>query len=49
VDAEPSHLNLFSQVFAEKWRTHSKTNSVPWVVEHAVLTNQWATYRRAEE
>ncbi|MFC4050223.1 phosphotransferase [Actinomadura syzygii] len=44
-DAEPSHVDLFSEIFAEKWRGHSETNSAAWVAEHAALTKQWATYR----
>lgn len=43
--AEPSHIDLFSKVFAEKWRTNSETNPAAWVTEHATLTKQWADYR----
>ncbi|GAA0589091.1 phosphotransferase family protein [Actinomadura livida] len=42
---EPSHIDLFSKVFAEKWRSHSETSSAAWVGEHAALTEQWANYR----
>lgn len=48
-DAEPAHIDLFSRVFAEKWRANSKTNPAAWVAEHAAFTNQWATYRLGAE
>lgn len=44
-DARPSHIDLFSKVFAERWRTHGETSSAAWVAEHAALTKQWAAYR----
>lgn len=44
-EVEASHIDLFSKVFAEKWRTNGKTNSAAWVTEHATLTTQWADYR----
>ncbi|MEU8799553.1 phosphotransferase [Spirillospora sp. NPDC048819] len=44
-DAKPPHVDLFSTALAERWRTHSQTNSADWVAEHAALTKQWADYR----
>ncbi|MFB4310618.1 hypothetical protein [Actinomadura sp. GTD37] len=43
--AEPSHIALFSRVFAERWRRSSETLSAPWVAEYAALTRRWADYK----
>ncbi|TDB97191.1 phosphotransferase [Actinomadura sp. 7K534] len=43
--AEPSHIDLFSKVFAERWRKHGEASSAPWVGELAALTEKWANHR----
>ncbi|MFB4314361.1 hypothetical protein [Actinomadura sp. 21ATH] len=43
--AYPEHLDLFSKVFAAKWRDHSQANAAGWVHLHADLTGRWAEYR----
>ena len=43
--ADPAHVDLFSAVFAEKWRANSETNPADWVHQHAALTKRWADYR----
>jgi hypothetical protein len=44
-EAKPAHVDLFSAVFAEKWRANSQSNPAAWVQQHAALTKQWAEYR----
>ncbi|XVQ10405.1 hypothetical protein ACQP1W_49185 [Spirillospora sp. CA-255316] len=44
-DADPAHIDLFSKVFAAKWRANSQTNSADWVRLQADLTARWSQYR----
>lgn len=44
-DADPAHVDLFSEVFAAKWRVNSETHTADWVRLHAELTGRWAEYR----
>jgi Ser/Thr protein kinase RdoA (MazF antagonist) len=44
--ADPAAIDLFSNVFAERWSRHSAVNPAGWVAEHALLSRQWADYRR---
>ncbi|GAA4081718.1 hypothetical protein [Actinomadura miaoliensis] len=44
-DAEPADIDLFSEVFAEKWRISAQSNTAEWVALHARLARRWADYR----
>jgi phosphotransferase family enzyme len=46
-DADPAAIDLFSHVFAERWRISSESNAAAWVALHASLTKQWADWRLA--
>ncbi|TMQ90850.1 aminoglycoside phosphotransferase [Actinomadura soli] len=43
--ADPADVDLFSAVFAERWRRHAERDPAEWVVLHAALTRQWAAHR----
>lgn len=45
--ADATHIDLFSEVFAERWRLRAEDSGCPaWVALHADLTRRWAEYRR---
>ncbi|WP_141581323.1 phosphotransferase [Actinomadura sp. WMMA1423] len=44
--ADPADVDLFSAVFAERWRRHAERDPAAWVVLHADLTRRWAKFRR---
>ncbi|MEU8347759.1 phosphotransferase [Spirillospora sp. NPDC048832] len=44
-EADPADIDLFSAVFAERWRRHAQRNPAEWVLLHADLTRRWAEFR----
>lgn len=44
--ADPSAIDLFARVFADKWQTNITGNPADWALAHAAAAQRWALYRR---
>ncbi|GAA0348008.1 hypothetical protein NE235_10785 [Actinoallomurus spadix] len=44
--ADAAGIDAFSEALARRWRDQCERDSTEWVLEHAVVTRQWAQYRQ---